>query len=135
MNKKNYRRAASILVTRATNKADAKISNEKKEADKLFFWILCQFENEVAKPLKRTKYGLKIQEKYSADPSKVILHSMHSLNEYTSEFVSKYEFYQIVEQVTEIFKETDGFVADCITPISERKGLLIEMNLGLIIPK
>ena len=118
----NYLIAAKSLADRNKNRLNTKRSPKEQERDELFFWMLSRLEWSVQGcwPAKEI-HNVTVKQGYCCDDNRVLL-THGKVSEYLSQYVTRDEFYSVMQEVADIFNEIGkqeengyAFYAVCFT--------------------
>lgn len=105
MGNEKYLLVAKNLADRNKNRLDTERSPKEQEKDKLFYWLISRLESSMEghRPPK-TYYSVTVKETscYGVDAVQ-LKHGI--VSNYLSEYVSRNEFYTVVEEVVKAFNE------------------------------
>lgn len=105
MANKYFVSAAKNLARRNRNRLNLKRSPKQKETEELFYWLLSKLEWEVQRCWPALGHHfVKIQEPYPSDSERVLL-KFGRIDSYQSQYVTREEFYEVMQDVVLIFNE------------------------------
>ena len=96
--------SAKNLIERITKRLESRISPEKKEFDRLYYWILSRLEwqSEGCYPAKEN-FRLLVKEATESYENELVCLKHGNTDTYVSQYVSSEEFYEIMKQVSNAF--------------------------------
>lgn len=118
----NYLLVAKSLVDRNENRLNTELSPREHEIDDLFFWLISRLEWSIRGcwPAQKS-HIVKVTEDYCYDDNRVLL-KHGRVSDYLSTYVSRNEFYYVMQEVADIFNKINEqlesdyfFYADCST--------------------
>lgn len=115
--KTDYLVAAINLHERAKRRLKCSENPMQQEIEDLFYWILRQLEwtLNMKKDFSPKEIVLSLEKRYSKGKEVTLCHE--AVEEYSSRYVQKEEFYTVMEKVAEIFNGMEGkFSAVCNVP-------------------
>ena len=130
----NYLLVVKNLTDRNKNRLNTERSPKEQETDELFYWIMSRLEWCVQGcwPAK-TSHSVKLKEGFVSNRNFVLLEH-GKVSQYLSQYVTREEFYSVMQEVANVFNEIgkndeDGynFYAVCFTE-NERAYLTVNMT-------
>ena len=130
----DYLLVAKVLTDRNKNRLKKERSPKEMETDDLFFWIMSRLEWSIEGCLPaKVSHSVTVDEPFSASSSSVILEHGR-MADYISQYVSREEFYSVMQEVVNIFNELGkneeiGYDFHAVCLIREgRSSLTVNMN-------
>lgn len=97
--------ATKNLARRNRNRLNLKRSPKQKETEELFYWVLSKLEWKVQRCWPaQSHHSIKVQEPYPSDSKRVLL-KFGRIDSYQSQYVTREEFYEVMQEVVNIFNE------------------------------
>ena len=96
--------AAKNLARRNRNRLNLKRSPKQKETEKLFYWVLSKLEWDIQECWPLRHCFIKIQEAYLPDSERILL-KFGMTDLYQSQYVTREEFYEVMQEVVYILNE------------------------------